>query len=229
MAKETKPTGDELLLLMVLLTDFKARQLSASHLISGYDGMKVEGLRAEILSEGTIDEVDFELALTSLEAKGLAHTGPVEVTPGRSVAGYLVMPSIISRREWIRLSQKGYETGRAAARADTNRRSRIDPSVSLHGNFSGAQIAFGNNNRQTVTYPDAAWFTAARASIQSSFQDASTLATLTGEIDELHRAAESKTGFAERAKTTLSVVASAFQIAGLTLPTLFHLLQQYVR
>lgn len=228
MAKSGKPNGDELALLTELVTDFKARNLSADDLSFGYDDVKVADLKNAVLRDSGLDEVDFDLALKSLQEKKLVKTGPWDLLEPPKIPGVTVLPIPRCRYELVRLTQDGYAAAREGGRAASNRQPGTPSRVSFH-NVSNATIAVGSHISQTVTYPDAAWFARAKAAIQETLGDPSTVARLTAQIDELQRAAESKTNFTDKAKVTLSMIANACQIAGISAPAGFELLHRYVR
>jgi hypothetical protein len=228
MAKVAKPSGDELVLLTELLTDFKSRNLPAAALTSRYEDVKLTDLKAIVLRDSNLDEVDFDLALKSLEKKKLIRTGPWEILDPPKIPGVGFGLLARSRYEWVALTQEGYAVARESGRAALNRGSHPPSHVSFH-NVSNATIAVGNHISQTVTYPEAAWYVRAKAAIEESLDDASTEAALTAQLDELQHATTSKTGFLEKAQTTFNLVANAFQLAGLTVPALFEQIHHYIR
>jgi hypothetical protein len=99
-------------ILVFLLNDFQARDLSAESLHGSYVGVSLVELKKMCLSaDNTTTAVDFDLALKDLERKKLVSTGPMvahENSPGSPV----VVIGVYSKREYVYLKDGGYKAAR---------------------------------------------------------------------------------------------------------------------
>ena len=92
-------------ILRSLLENFRAQDLNASALESGYTGVSLVELAAPYQVDGT---VDFDLALKELEEKKAIDTGPMAPYENEPGSGFFMIGSY-SRRQYAFLTEKGYK------------------------------------------------------------------------------------------------------------------------
>lgn len=98
-------------ILQILLDNFTDHNRSADDLAREYEGVNLVALKQTVCDEILASPVDFDLALKDLEDSELVDTGPIAVSrePG--------LLSMLSKREFAYLTEKGYKAARKAASA----------------------------------------------------------------------------------------------------------------
>jgi hypothetical protein len=131
------------LILATLLADFRLRQLPATALAHGYEGVSLAALREAC---SAFSEVDFDLAMASLE-EAAVETGPRAPWENDPHSSVFVFGSW-STREYAYLTEAGY---RRALKQDSGG-STPAPTVQISGNtFYQSPVAIGQVANQSVT------------------------------------------------------------------------------
>ncbi|WP_147426116.1 hypothetical protein [Teichococcus wenyumeiae] len=156
VAKKPKPSGPlselSLEILAILKNEFISKKRTTSELLDGYVGVSMEELQDEFLSDGRISRVDYDLALKSLEDRGLVGTGPMKMydnEPGSSV----FILSLFSLREYIYLKEEGYnivsEDKKKSVKSDPAPRQNV---TITGGHFYQSPIGVGKKVSQTLNF-----------------------------------------------------------------------------
>jgi len=99
-------------ILTCLLRDFQERNLGAESLNHSYVGASLSDVKQKCLdADNTTTTVDFDLALKGLEKAGQVGTGPKVPYENPPNSPVFVM-SLISKREYLYLTAKGYQAAR---------------------------------------------------------------------------------------------------------------------
>jgi len=115
-------------ILRALLENFRAQNLPAAKLGSGYRGLSLE----ELANPHAGDPVDFDLALKELEDKELVDTGPMvphQNDPGSSI----FVIGMYSKREYAFLTEQGYKQAIKIGAPGANKTQRVRPTANPHG------------------------------------------------------------------------------------------------
>lgn len=156
MAKKSgrsKPSGPLAALprriLSILKREFIESNRSSGDLRDGYVGPNMGQLQSQILGDGSVSRVDYDLALKELEERGLVETGPMEMydNPPNS---HLVVIAMFSKREYIYLKEEGYKMADDKPE-DTARPSRQNVHIS-GGNFYQSPIGVGGQVSQNINF-----------------------------------------------------------------------------
>lgn len=135
-------------ILGTLLADFSDRGLTAQDLKDGYEGPNIEALATAVCSVADFTTVDFDVAFSDLEKARMIKTGPMYVPDNNSLPGGMVFIGILSKREFVYLTEAGYKESRKAP----NRPQRVQRIVNnltiTGGSFSNMQLAQGESIKQ---------------------------------------------------------------------------------
>ncbi|MEH8116635.1 hypothetical protein [Aeromonas allosaccharophila] len=148
MARKTQRntlTEDEIRIINVLKNDFVSKGRSSIDLKNGYDGVPI----TDLCSGSSLGNVEFDLALDSLDRDGFIKSGPLcafDNEPGSSV----IIIGMYSKKEYYYLTAYGYQ-------AKTQRsKERLVPKSTHQTNIfnaplHGVQIASGTYSEQNMT------------------------------------------------------------------------------
>jgi len=134
-------------ILRELAADFGSRQLAASDLRTGYEGVPIPTLR-DRCSGGSA--VDFDLALEALEKRKLVKSGPMAAYDNEPGSGW-VMIGVYSKREWASLTVSGYT--KAQVRPAPRRPASGTQRVQITGStFVNSPLGVGTDIHQSSTF-----------------------------------------------------------------------------
>jgi len=137
-------------ILGTLLEDFNDRGLTVADLNSGYEGPKIESLATAVCNVEDITTVDFEVAFSDLEKAKLIKTGPLYVPDANAFGDNIVFVGILSKREYVYLTEKGYKEARKKPNRPLKVQKVVNNLTITGGNFNQLQLAQGETVRQTL-------------------------------------------------------------------------------
>ena len=212
-------------ILSALLTDFKARDLTAADLHESYEGPALPALKEACLADGGFGKVDYDLAFKSLELANLIKTGPIDVYDNDPNAGFTIIGTY-SKEEWVHLTETGYQ---AAGRVRAVRPVRISaPNVHISGGtFHNSPIGVGHNVAQELNLNTASTeqlIERLRAEVRSKIEDTDRQDAILEKLDEL-QAAHDKPTRMERYLTLMGAAGDHITVLMFLLTPLFHSLQ----
>jgi hypothetical protein len=132
-----------------VVNDFHKQNLGSESLNAQYIGVSMTSLETTYCTDGSYSKVDFDLALKQLEADKYVKTGPV-VPFENSPESMVVVVALVSKREFVYLTEKGYRFANRETKAAVPR-----PSVHISGgNFHQSPIGVGGSVNQSLNSID---------------------------------------------------------------------------
>lgn len=210
-------------ILATLLEDFRTRKLSASDLHDTYEGISPNKVKAICCADGTISEVDFDLAFSDLEQDNLIDTGPKEHVENDPNSSLVMVGFFVSKRLHTCLSAEGYK---AATRA-TPTRSFLTQHIHFSGSFHQSPIGVGEQVTQSsdITAGSAEMFHQLRKEIEVRIADEQQRSEALDRLGAFEAACDKPTRI-ERYTQLVGVLGDHITVLGFILTPLFqHLMQ----
>lgn len=211
-------------ILSVLLAEFRQKGLTMDDLHNTYMGLAPAQLKAGCLADGTISEVDYDLAFKSLMEADLVKTGPMELYPNDPNSSVTVI-MFFSKNEYSYLTEDGYK---AATKTTANAVRRPRPAVQnvqFTGNtFNQSPVGIGETVSQTVDISAASadqMFAYFRAEIEKHIDDDQKRADILARLSDLENA-QDKPSKMERYNQLVGAIGDHITVLSFALPPLLH-------
>ncbi len=208
--------------LSLLVTEFREKGFGTEELRNSYQGLSPAALKSTCCADGKFSDVDFDLAMSDLEERGLVNTGPMELyndPPGSSVT----IIAFYSKNEYSYLTEEGYK---AATRLGVTRPTSMSiPRVHISGGtFHQSPIGVGAQVSQRVNISASSdeLFTRLREEIQEKVVDDKKRSQIMVQLDALEDA-QGQPSMLERYNQLVGVIGDHVTVFG---PFLTLLLQR---
>jgi hypothetical protein len=213
-------------ILAQMLAEFRERKLTSADLRSGYEGLSPAELKSRSIAEG-ISEVDFDLAMRSLERLRLLMTGPIEM-PKPDPFGSVLILIPFSRNEYSYLSEEGYKEA-------TRRPLRVNASsarTQIHisgGTFHNSPIAMGGTVKQSVTSAPASMqelLSVFRCEAVKLIDNEARREEILSRLGELEAASDKPT-MIDRYNNLVATIGNHITVLGFLLPPLWEMIVKH--
>jgi hypothetical protein len=107
-----------------VVADFRAKDLGTSALSKGYVGPSIVALGVKYCADGQYSKVDFDLALKQLEEGKFINTGPMVPFENKPSSQFVFL-GVISKREFMYLTEKGYKAAQKSVAKPTSGQQQV--------------------------------------------------------------------------------------------------------
>jgi len=210
-------------ILACLLDEFREKKLTTDDLRDTYEGIPPSTLKTRALSEG-ISEVDFDLAMSDLDAHELVKTGPMKLYDNPPYSSVTVI-AFISENKFSYLTEGGY---REATRHPSKKNKATAHIHISDSTFHNSPIGVGDRFAQTIVSPITSasdTLSAFRVEVLKLIDDGAKQREIIARLDELEAATDKPT-ILQRYNNLVASIGSHITVFG---PLLYALMEKLMR